>query len=90
MGAHMGFDGKWAIHPSQIDIIHEAYTPTAEEIARAQRIVDEYEKADIQDGLGAIVIDDQMVDAAQWRVEKAGDCKECCFALYPLYSVKLC
>ena len=69
MGARMGFDGKWAIHPAQIDIIHEAFTPSADEIAQAKRIVDEYEKADVQGGLGAIMIDDQMVDAALLRVE---------------------
>src|SRR5258708_38511835 len=69
MGARMGFDGKWAIHPSQIDIINEAYTPTANEIARAKHIIDEYEQADVQKGLGAIVIDDQLVDAAVLRVE---------------------
>ena len=65
----MGFDGKWAIHPAQIAIIHEVYTPTADEIARAKRIIDAYEKADVQGGLGAIVIDDQMIDAAVLRVE---------------------
>ena len=69
MGARMGFDGKWAIHPAQIEIIHEAYTPASEEIARAKHIIDEYEKADVQGGLGAIVIDDQMIDAALLRVE---------------------
>ncbi len=69
MGARMGFDGKWAIHPAQIDIIHEAYTPTVEEISRAKRIIEEYEKADLQGGLGAIIIDDQMIDAAVLRVE---------------------
>ena len=69
MGARMGFDGKWAIHPAQIDIIHEAFTPTAEEVARAKHITEEYEKADVQGGLGAIVIDDQMIDAAILRVE---------------------
>lgn len=69
MGARMGFDGKWAIHPTQIDIIHEAYTPDADAIARARHIVEAYEQADIQGGLGAIVIDDQMVDAALLRVE---------------------
>ncbi len=67
--ARMGFDGKWAIHPSQIDIINTAFTPTADEIAKAKHIIDEYEKADVQGGLGAIVIDDQMVDAASLRVE---------------------
>jgi len=69
MGARMGFDGKWAIHPAQIDIIHEAFTPSTDEIAQAKRIVDEYEKADVQGGLGAIMVDDQMVDAALLRVE---------------------
>jgi len=69
MAARMGFDGKWAIHPAQLDPIHEAFTPTQEEIAHAQHIVDEYEKADVQGGLGAIVIDDQMIDAAVLRVE---------------------
>jgi citrate lyase subunit beta / citryl-CoA lyase len=69
MGARMGFDGKWAIHPAQIDIIHAAYTPDAAAIARAQRIIAAYEQADIQGGLGAIVVDDQMVDAALLRVE---------------------
>ena len=69
MAARMGFDGKWAIHPSQIDIIHEVFTPSKEEIAQAKHIIDEYEKADVQGGLGAIVIDDQMIDAAVLRVE---------------------
>ena len=69
MGAKMGFDGKWAIHPAQIDIIHEAYTPTPDEIAKARHIIDEYEQADVQGGLGAIVLDDQMIDAAVLRVE---------------------
>jgi len=69
MAARMGFDGKWAIHPAQLDPIHKAFTPTQEEIAHARYIVDEYEKADVQGGLGAIVIDDQMIDAAVLRVE---------------------
>src|SRR5256714_890189 len=69
MAARMGFDGKWAIHPVQIDIIHEAFTPTPEEVARAKRIIDAYEEADVQGGVGAIVLDDQMIDAAVLRVE---------------------
>lgn len=69
MGARMGFDGKWAIHPSQIEPIHEAYTPDAQAIARARHIIEAYAQADVQGGLGAIVIGDQMVDAAVLRVE---------------------
>jgi citrate lyase subunit beta/citryl-CoA lyase len=69
MAARMGFDGKWAIHPAQVDAINEAFTPTQEEIARAARIIAAYEQADVDQGLGAIVLDDQMIDAAQLRVE---------------------
>jgi citrate lyase subunit beta/citryl-CoA lyase len=69
MGARMGFDGKWAIHPDQVAVINEVYTPSREEIARALRILQAYEQADIEQGRGAIVIDDQMVDAATLRIE---------------------
>lgn len=69
MAARMGFDGKWAIHPSQIPVINEAFSPTSDEIARAQRIFAAYENADVREGAGAIVIDDEMVDAASLRVE---------------------
>ncbi len=69
MAARMGFDGKWAIHPAQVDVINAAFTPTQEEIARAARIIAAYEQADVDQGLGAIVLDDQMIDAAQLRVE---------------------
>ena len=69
MGARMGFDGKWAIYPPQVAVINAAYTPTDEELAQARRIVDAYAQADVEQGLGAIVLDDQMVDAATLRVE---------------------
>ncbi|GAC1447319.1 MAG: CoA ester lyase [Ktedonobacterales bacterium] len=69
MGARMGFDGKWAIYPPQVAVINAAYTPTRAEIEQAQRIIEAYEKADEERGLGAIVLDDQMIDAASLRVE---------------------
>lgn len=69
MAARMGFDGKWAIHPDQIDIINESFSPTQEEVQKAQHILTAYEQADKEHGLGAIVIDDQMVDAALLRIE---------------------
>jgi citrate lyase subunit beta/citryl-CoA lyase len=65
----MGFDGKWAIHPDQIKIINEVFTPSREEIQRAQEILELYRKADLDSGLGAIVYKDEMVDAATLRVE---------------------
>ena len=67
--AKLGFDGKWAIHPSQLPAINDAFTPTHEEIAKAQQIVEAYAKAD-RSGLGAIVYGDEMVDAATLKVEE--------------------
>jgi citrate lyase subunit beta/citryl-CoA lyase len=69
MGARMGFDGKWAIHPAQVPIINTAFTPTSEEIAHARMVMDAYARADTEEGLGAIVVGDEMVDAATLRVE---------------------
>jgi citrate lyase subunit beta/citryl-CoA lyase len=69
IAARMGFDGKWAIHPAQVAVINEAFTPSPEEIARAQQILDAYARADAEEGVGALVIDDEMVDAATLRLE---------------------
>lgn len=70
MAAAMGFDGKWAIHPGQIEVINAAFTPTEEEMQKSLQIVEAYQKADVEEGLGAIVIGDEMVDAATVRVER--------------------
>jgi citrate lyase subunit beta/citryl-CoA lyase len=67
--AQLGFDGKWAIHPSQLPAIHTAFTPSPDDIDRAQKVVEAYKKADREQGLGAIVVDDEMVDAATLKVE---------------------
>lgn len=56
----LGFHGKSAIHPRQIPAIHEAFTPTAEDIDAATRIVRAAEAA----GGGATVLDGQMIDVA--------------------------
>lgn len=68
--AQMGFDGKWAIHPDQVPVINRVFTPSQEEIIRAQEIVALYEKADTDSGLGAIVYKDEMVDAASLPMER--------------------
>jgi citrate lyase subunit beta/citryl-CoA lyase len=68
--AQMGFDGKWAIHPDQVSVINRVFTPSREEITRAQEIIDLYEKSDVNSGLGAIVYGDEMVDAASLPAER--------------------
>ena len=56
-----GFAGKTCIHPSQIAIANEAFLPTEAEIQRARRIVSEAEAAEAK-GVGAILVDGQMID----------------------------
>ncbi len=70
MASRMGFDGKWAVYPPQVAVINEAFTPSADEIARAQHILAAYANADVEQGIGALVIDDEMIDAASLRVEE--------------------
>ena len=69
MAARMGFDGKWAIHPSQVAIINQAFTPTRAEAEHAERVIAAYQAAEREHGAGALVVDDQMVDAANLRLE---------------------
>ncbi len=58
--ARDGFAGMMAIHPSQVKIINAAFTPSAEAVARARRIVAEFAK---HPGAGVLSIDGSMVDA---------------------------
>jgi citrate lyase subunit beta/citryl-CoA lyase len=68
--AQMGFDGKWAIHPNQVPVINRAFIPSQEEITRAKEIIDLYEHADVDSGVGAMVYKDEMVDAASLPAER--------------------
>jgi len=63
----MGYDGKWCIHPNQIAIVNEVFSPTPDEIAWATRVVEAYEAA-TREGRGAIAIDGRMIDAASIRM----------------------
>jgi citrate lyase subunit beta/citryl-CoA lyase len=68
--AQMGFDGKWAIHPGQVPIINRVFTPSPDEITRAREVIELYEKAGADSGLGAMVYKDEMVDAASLPIER--------------------
>ena len=61
LAVQMGFTGKAAIHPSQVDVIHEAYRPDPTELRRAFRIVGAAERAE-REGKGVISVDGRMVD----------------------------
>ncbi|MDD9370989.1 MAG: CoA ester lyase [Acidimicrobiales bacterium] len=63
----LGFDGKWAIHPSQIPIAHEVFSPTEAEVADARESIEVYRRSEA-DGIGAIGRDGRLVDAAHMRL----------------------
>ena len=66
-GAALGFEGKWAIHPSQIELANEVYTPPKEEVSHAKQILialDEAAKA----GRGAAQLTGRMIDAASAKM----------------------
>ena len=66
----MGFDGKQCIHPSQLAVVNEIFSPSADEVTRAKAVVDAYEEA-AKAGRGAIGKDGKMIDYANIRMAKA-------------------
>jgi len=65
----LGFTGKQVIHPSQIPVANEVFTPTEKEVEWAEKITREMEKAGAQKR-GAIRVDDRLVDAVHYRLAK--------------------
>ncbi|PKQ31693.1 MAG: CoA ester lyase [Actinobacteria bacterium HGW-Actinobacteria-2] len=71
--AALGYDGKWVLHPAQVEAGNEIFSPRAEDFVRAQRIMVAYASAtDAANGaVGAIVVDDEMVDEAGVKLAAA-------------------
>ena len=65
----LGFDGKWCIHPAQIEAVNEVFSPTEREIEWAKKVVAAYEDATAA-GTGAISVDGQMIDAASIKMAR--------------------
>jgi citrate lyase subunit beta/citryl-CoA lyase len=66
-GAALGIEGKWAIHPSQVALANEVFTPPPAEVERARRILAALDEAAAQ-GRGAAQLDGKMIDAASARM----------------------
>ena len=66
-GAAIGIEGKWAIHPSQIEHANEVFSPPAQEVEKAHRIIEELAKA-AAEGKGAAQLDGRMIDAASEKM----------------------
>jgi citrate lyase beta subunit len=71
MARALGCDGKWAIHPDQIELIARAFTPSDEEIARAKRISERYAGASRSGGTGAVSYESELVDAVSVRLAES-------------------
>ena len=65
----LGFDGKWCIHPAQIETVNEVFQPTEEETEWAKKVLKAYEEASAA-GRGAITLDGRMIDAASIRMAR--------------------
>lgn len=61
-GIGMGFEGRMIIHPSQVPVAHELYSPTAEEIAHAEKIKKFFEEEGLAKGLASVSLEGAMVD----------------------------
>jgi malyl-CoA/(S)-citramalyl-CoA lyase len=65
--AALGCEGKWAIHPSQVELANEVFSPDEAEVERARRILDAMEEA-AKEGKGAVSLDGRLIDAASIRM----------------------
>jgi malyl-CoA/(S)-citramalyl-CoA lyase len=65
--AALGCEGKWAIHPSQIELANEVFTPATDEVERAERILQAMEEG-AKEGKGAVSLDGRLIDAASIRM----------------------
>jgi citrate lyase subunit beta/citryl-CoA lyase len=64
----LGYDGKWALHPDQVKILNEIFSPTQEQFDRAWAILEAYKEATEQEGKGAVMFGDEMIDEASRKM----------------------
>ncbi|MBU6504464.1 MAG: CoA ester lyase [Betaproteobacteria bacterium] len=65
--AVLGYEGKWAIHPTQIELANQVFTPSEAEITKARRIMEAMEQA-AREGRGAVSLDGRLIDIASIRM----------------------
>ncbi len=64
----LGYDGKWALHPAQVTVLNELFSPTQEQFARAWAILDAYKQATEGERKGAVMFGDEMIDEASRKM----------------------
>ncbi len=68
--AVLGYEGKWAIHPSQIELANQVFTPSDAEVTKARRIMEAMAEA-ARSGKGAVSLDGRLIDIASIRMAEA-------------------
>ncbi|MEC9346343.1 MAG: CoA ester lyase [Pseudomonadota bacterium] len=68
--AILGCEGKWAIHPKQIPVANQVFTPSEKEVGKAKRILEAMEQAQ-REGKGAVALDGKLVDIASIKQAEA-------------------
>jgi malyl-CoA/(S)-citramalyl-CoA lyase len=68
--AVLGYEGKWAIHPSQVELANQVFTPSEAEVTKARRIMNAMAEA-AKAGKGAVSLDGRMIDIASIRMAEA-------------------
>ena len=66
--AMLGFDGKWAMNPFQVDILNQVFAPRQEDFDRAVAILEAYRRATEEDRTGAVMLGDEMIDEASRKM----------------------
>jgi citrate lyase subunit beta/citryl-CoA lyase len=64
----LGYDGKWALHPGQIDVLNEVFTPSQEEFDKAEAILEAYHHATDVELRGAVMFGNEMIDEASRKM----------------------
>ncbi len=66
--AALGFDGKWVLHPSQVEAGNEVFSPAQDDYDHAELILDAYDHATRVEGRGAAMLGDEMIDEASRKM----------------------
>src|ERR671922_1365646 len=64
----LGYDGKWALHPGQIDVLNEVFTPSQDEYEKAEAVLDAYRHATEVERTGAVMFGNEMIDEASRKM----------------------
>jgi citrate lyase subunit beta/citryl-CoA lyase len=64
----LGYDGKWALHPGQIDVLNEVFTPTQDEYDKAEAMLEAYRHATEVERTGAVMFGNEMIDEASRKM----------------------